>query len=178
MWHKGQTTGVKYNQFHWAAHSAPDRQEWYRAPNASRGDRHGSFESLSWVSSCSEGYKEKARTGFKLSHRILRIILHRRHVRWTPVIHSRPISPNRPVGFTHSLLLTKHSSKREPCFIYRDRSINRCNMSCVTSEGEIISTKCLNPQDARPPESTWLDAWFIKDAHMRLMAMLCIWGLI
>lgn len=29
-------------KFHWAAHSSPDRQEWYRAPSASRGDRHGS----------------------------------------------------------------------------------------------------------------------------------------
>lgn len=76
MWHKGQTTGVKYNQFHWAAHSAPDRQEWYRAPKASRGDRHGSFQSLSWVSSCSEGYKEKVRTGFKVSSSKSRVCHH------------------------------------------------------------------------------------------------------
>lgn len=45
--------------FIWAAHSAPDSQEWYQAPSTSGGDRHGSFESLSLASPCNEYTKKR-----------------------------------------------------------------------------------------------------------------------
>ncbi len=62
--------GTKAKQQEWNTISFIERliqPQTDRNDTASRGDRHGSFQSLSWVSSCSEGYKEKVRTGFKVS---------------------------------------------------------------------------------------------------------------